>query len=139
LAAVQVGKLQRILVMDLDYERIDDIADDHISCCASEIKVKNSNPRILINPEIIEKSKETLIFKEGCLSFPGATADVTRPEMVTVKFLDENGKEKVEKMTDLLAICVQHEIDHLNGVTFVDYLSKLKREMILKKVQKSQK
>lgn len=134
LAAVQVGVLKRVLVIDVDYEMDD---HDHHGC--GGIHVKNTNPRCFVNPEIIEFSKQNSTYNEGCLSFPGARSEVVRPEMVKVKFLDEKGEEKLEEMHGLLATCIQHEIDHLNGITFVDHISKLKREMILNKMKKIRK
>ncbi len=135
LAAVQVGVLKRVIVIDVDY-KIDNHAHHHDHGNCGGIHVKNTNPRYFVNPEIIEFSKEETSYNEGCLSFPDARSDVIRPQKVTVKFLDESGKERVEKMDGLLATCIQHEIDHLNGVTFVDHISKLKRELILKKMKK---
>lgn len=134
LAAVQVGMLKRILVMDVDYnaEPTSDLNDTKFS-------ISNQNPRFLVNPEIIESSSSLSTFKEGCLSFPGARSNITRPKEVTVKYLDFNGDEKIENMTGLLATCVQHEIDHLNGITFVDHISKIKRDMIIKKMAKLNK
>jgi peptide deformylase len=138
LAAVQIGILKRVLVMDLTYEIEEhDHHHDHGHCGGNH--TKNTNPRYFINPEIIEFSKETGEYKEGCLSFPDARSEVIRPQKVTVKFLDYNGVEQIEEMTGLLATCIQHEIDHLNGITFVDHISKLKREMILNKMKKLKK
>lgn len=138
LAAVQVGVLKRVLVMDLDYEFTDHHHHHgHHDC--DGIHVKNTNPRFFVNPQIIEKSEENSAYNEGCLSFPGARSEVIRPEVVTVKYLDEQGKEHVEEMDGLLATCIQHEIDHLNGITFVDHISKVKREMILNKMRKLKK
>ncbi len=134
LAAVQVGVLKRVLVIDINYEIDDHHHHDHGAC--GGIHVKNTSPRFFVNPEIIEFSKEIASYNEGCLSFPDARSDVIRPEIVKVKYLDENGKECVEEMDGILATCIQHEIDHLNGITFVDHISKLKREMIMKKIQK---
>ncbi len=98
--------------------------------------VKNTNPLFLVNPQIVEASQELSSYNEGCLSFPEARAEVVRPETVTVKFLDYYGKEQTITADGILATCVQHEIDHLNGITFVDHISKLKREIILKKMKK---
>lgn len=136
LAAVQVGQLKRILVIDIDYE-VDDHNHDHGDC--GGIHVKNTNPRYFVNPEIIEFSKEVSTYNEGCLSFPGARSEVERPKKVKVKYLDFNGNEKVEEMNGILATCIQHEMDHLNGITFVDHISKLKRDMILSKMSKLKK
>lgn len=116
LAATQVDIHQRIVVIDV-----------------SENK---EHPYVLINPEIIRKSDDTLINEEGCLSVPGCYAKVNRSVDVTVKALDENGKEFTLDGEELLAICIQHELDHLNGVLFVDYLSPLKRQRIKKKLEK---
>lgn len=135
LAAVQVGVLKRILVIDIDYRSEDHHHHHHHGDCGG-IHVTNTNPRYYINPEIIETSKEASTYNEGCLSFPGARSEVVRPEMVRVKFLDEQGKENIEEMHGLLATCIQHEIDHLNGITFVDHISKLKRDVILNKMKK---
>lgn len=116
LAATQVDIHQRIVVIDV-----------------SENK---EHPYVLINPEIIRKSDDTLINEEGCLSVPGCYAKVDRSIDVTVKALDEHGKEFTLDGDELLAICIQHELDHLNGVLFVDYLSPLKRQRIKKKLEK---
>lgn len=134
LAAVQVGVLKRVLVMDVNYE-IEDHDHHHHHDCGG-IHVKNTKPRYFVNPEIIEFSKEMSPYNEGCLSFPEMRSEVSRPAEVKVKFLDYNGAEQVEKMTGLMATCIQHEVDHLNGITFVDHISKLKRDMILKKMTK---
>ena len=134
LAAVQVGRLQRILVIDVDYEIEDHHHHDHDDC--GGVHVRNTNPRYFVNPEIIEFSKQSSSYNEGCLSFPGARSEVTRPASVKVKYLDFEGKEKTEEMFGLLATCIQHEIDHLNGITFVDHISKLKRDVILNKMKK---
>jgi peptide deformylase len=138
LAAVQVGVLKRVLVMDLEYEYLDHHHHNgHHDCDGNH--VKNTNPRFFVNPEIIEFSKEESSYNEGCLSFPGARSEVIRPESVTVKYLDFNGNQKVEKMEGLMATCIQHEIDHLNGITFVDHISRLKRDVILNKMKKLKK
>jgi peptide deformylase len=137
LAAVQVGVLKRILVIDVDYETDDHQHHDHHDC--GGIHVKNTNPRFFVNPEIIESSKEVKSYNEGCLSFPNMRSDVVRPEIVKVKYLDFEGKEHVEEMSELLGICIQHEIDHLNGIVFVDHISKLKRDVILNKMKKLSK
>ena len=139
LAAVQVGRLVRVLVIDVDYEIIDD-EDSCGSVCGSScsVEVNKANPRYFVNPEIVEFSDEHITYNEGCLSFPGAHSKVDRSESVCVKYLDFDGKEKTQVMDGLLAICIQHEMDHLNGITFVDHISKLKRDLILKKMRKLQ-
>ena len=125
LAANQVSLLNRVLVMDLS-RRDDETPED-------------PNPICMANPEIIYESEEMSVMEEGCLSIPKQYADVERPAIVRVKYLDYNGKDAELEATGLLSHCVQHEIDHLNGVLFIDYLSSLKRNMILKKVQKLKK
>ena len=119
LAATQVNIHQRIVVMD--------------------VSENNDQPIVLINPEIIATSNETAINEEGCLSVPGVYAKVDRHETCTVKALDRNGKEFTLDAEELLSICIQHEIDHLNGVLFVDYLSPLKRQRIKTKLEKEEK
>ena len=121
LAAVQVGILKRLVVIDISK--------------AEEKK----NPIFLINPQIIHKSKKTSVYEEGCLSLPGQFAEIERPAECTLKYIDYNGKEKELKADGLLATCVQHEVDHLNGILFIDYLSKLKKDMIIKKLVKQKK
>lgn len=123
LAANQVNMLNRVLVMDLDY-RDDD---------------NQKNPICMANPEIIWKSEEMSVMEEGCLSIPNQYGKVERPAVVRVKYLDYDGKEAELEASELLSHCVQHEIDHLNGVLFIDYLSKLKRDMIIRKVEKMNK
>lgn len=140
LAAVQVGELKRVLTMDTSYE----IDESHLdcsdrSCCPGEVKIKGENPIFMVNPEIVEKSQELYTYKEGCLSFPESFSDVKRPKKVKVAFLDYNGNKQDLEFEGILAVCVQHEIDHLDGVTFVDHISRMKREIILKKVAKKKK
>lgn len=123
LAANQVNILNRVLVMDLSRRN----------------EEENPSPIFMANPEIIYESEEISVLEEGCLSIPKQTAEVERPAIVRVKYLDYNGKEAELEASGLLSHCVQHEIDHLNGVLFVDYLSALKRGMILRKVEKMKK
>ncbi len=134
LAAVQIGVLKKIIVIDVDYK----LEINHEEK-GSKYKILNQNPRFLVNAEIINQSTQNSNYKEGCLSFPGASSDVSRPKEVEVRYLDLNGKQHTEKMSGLLATCVQHEVDHTNGITFVDHISKLKRDMILKKMAKRKK
>ena len=121
LAAVQVGILKRLIVLDISKGK------------------EKKNPLFLINPEIISLSKNTSVYEEGCLSLPGHFAEIERPAECQIKFIDYNGKEKKLKANGLLATCIQHEVDHLNGVLFIDYLSKLKKDMIVKKLTKQKK
>jgi len=119
LAAPQVGVLDRLIVLDC-------------------VKVDNEKPRplIMFNPEIIASSDEMNVYEEGCLSIPEQFADVTRPAEVQVRWIDRDGKEHTEGMDGLWATCVQHEIDHLDGKLFIDYLKPLKRQMITRKMVK---
>lgn len=123
LAAPQVGILDRMLVVD--------VSDPESG--------EGKKPYCLINPEIIWKSEETSVYREGCLSIPDQYAEVRRPAEVRVKFQNPTGSYEELHAKGLLATCVQHEMDHLNGVLFIDYLSRLKRDMILKKLQKLQR
>ncbi len=123
LAANQVGILNRMFVMDTNYRK----------------EKSSRNPIVMINPEIVWKSEEISIMEEGCLSIPQQYAEVERPKSVRVKYIDLNG-ETVEFIgEDLASHCIQHELDHLNGILFIDYLSRLKRNMILRKVEKMKK
>jgi len=136
LASVQVGVLKRILVMDVDYEIDKSSHHHHHHGSCNDLHVKKCNPQFFVNPEIIESSSDTTPYNEGCLSFPGARAEVIRPESITVRYLDYNGVEQIKSFDGISATCIQHEIDHLNGITFVDRISSLKREMIMKKIKK---
>lgn len=121
LAAPQIGILQRLIVMD----------------CAK--KDEEPQPMALINPEVTWVSDELNTYSEGCLSIPEQYEDVTRPAEVRVRWLDLDGKPQEQKFDGLWATCVQHEIDHLNGKLFIDYLSRIKRSMITKKMVKLKK
>ena len=121
LAAIQVGILKRLVVIDISKGE------------------EEKKPVFLINPQIIHQSKKTSIYEEGCLSLPGQFAEIERPAECTLKYIDYNGKEKDLKADGLLATCVQHEVDHLDGILFIDYLSKLKKDMIIKKLVKQKK
>jgi peptide deformylase len=123
LAANQVGMLNRVLVMDI----------------AQRDEPETRKPIFMINPEIIWESEEPSLWEEGCLSIPGQYAEVERPLEVRVRYLGYDGKQKEDTFHGLGSHCVQHEIDHLNGVLFIDHLSALKRNMILKKAKKQMK
>jgi len=97
------------------------------------------NPLFFVNPEIIEKSKNNLTYEEGCLSVPGQFAEIDRSDKCHVKYQDYHGQPKAIKAEGMLATCIQHEIDHLEGILFIDYLSKLKKSMIIKKLSKQKK
>ena len=99
-------------------------------------KEKKKDPMYFINPKIIKKSEKLSKYEEGCLSIPNLFAEVKRPSACEVQYLDYKGEKKILKATGLLATCIQHEIDHLKGILFIDYLSKLKRDIILKKLSK---
>ena len=121
LAAIQLGILKRIVVIDISKEN------------------EKKNPLFLINPVITKKSKNTSIYEEGCLSIPGQFAEIERPAECTLKYINYQGKNKELKADGLLATCIQHEVDHLDGILFIDYLSKLKKDMIIKKLVKQKK
>ncbi len=123
LAAPQVGVSLRVIVVDVDQ-------DDR----GAEGKLYK-----MVNPEIIWSSDEIKSYQEGCLSLPDQYEDVERPAEVTLKYLDETGKKEEMKVSGLLGICIQHEIDHLNGTLFVDHLGSVKRRMILEKLKKEKK
>ncbi|MEJ6781865.1 peptide deformylase [Aminobacter sp. Piv2-1] len=118
LAAIQVGEPLRMLVIDLAKEG------------------EEPAPRVVINPEVLARSDDRSVYEEGCLSIPDYYAEVERPAKVRVKYLDEHGKEQEVEADGLLATCLQHEIDHLDGVLFIDYISKLKRDMVVRKFKK---
>ena len=126
LAAVQVGVPQLLLVMDLQ-EPAD--PDDPESPPVRQ-------PRVFINPEILSHSDDEVPYTEGCLSVPDQYAEVMRPDHIRARWLDEHGTRHEEDLDGLLAICLQHEMDHLEGILFIDHLSKLKRDMVLKKLAK---
>ena len=117
LAAIQIGIPKRIIVMDIS-------------------KDGNKNPMFFVNPLIKNKDKEKTTYEEGCLSVPNYFAKVDRPKYCEVEYLDYNGESKILKADGLLATCIQHEMDHLEGILFIDYLSKLKKTMIVKKLSK---
>ena len=121
LAAIQLGVAKRVITMDLSKKE-----QDH-------------EPQVFINPEIVWSSEERATYEEGCLSIPEYYEEVERPAKVRVRFTDLDGKLHEEDAEGLFATCIQHEIDHLNGVLFVDYLSKLKRDRVLKKFTKAAK
>ncbi len=121
LAAIQIGILKRLVVIDISKEK------------------EKKDPLFLINPEIMSRSETKSVYEEGCLSLPGQFAEVERPSECILKYLDLDGKEKNLKAKGLLSTCIQHEVDHLDGVLFIDYLSKLKKDMIVKKLIKHKK
>ena len=121
LAAVQIGVAKRVIVIDLDQ------------------KEGKKNPRAFINPKILWASEETAVFEEGCLSVPEIWDDVERPARIKAEYLDRDGNKQLLEADGLLATCLQHEMDHLNGILFIDHLSRLKRSMALRKLTKAKK
>ena len=121
LAAIQIGVPRRVIVIDLSKDN------------------EKRDPMYFVNPEIITKSEDDVSYEEGCLSVPNQFAEVSRPDTCKVKYLDYEGDEKILEAKGLLATCIQHEMDHLEGILFIDYLSKLKKSMIIKKLFKQKK
>ena len=119
LAAIQIGVPKRIIVMDISKED------------------KKKDPRYFVNPVIIKKDSLEATYEEGCLSVPNQFAEINRPSKCEVEYLDYNGEKKILNAEGILATCIQHEMDHLEGILFIDYLSKLKKSMIIKKLSKS--
>lgn len=124
LAGVQVGILKKLIVIDVAWRDEDD---------------GTRKPLKLINAEVIWNSEEESAYNEGCLSFPDQYSDVIRPMEIKILYLDENGNKQELQTSGLLATCIQHEIDHTNGITFVDHISRLKRDMIIKKLEKAKR
>tara|TARA_B100000795_G_scaffold30158_1_gene19876 strand:- start:544 stop:1062 length:519 start_codon:yes stop_codon:yes gene_type:complete len=118
LAAIQIGVSKRIIVMDISRDE------------------NKKEPRYFVNPVIKNKNLDKSIYEEGCLSVPNQFAEIERPNKCEVEYLDYEGKKQLLKAEGLLATCIQHEMDHLNGILFIDYLSKLKKSMIIKKLSK---
>ena len=121
LAAIQIGIPKRVIVIDLSRDE------------------EKKNPMYFVNPEIVWKSEDQSIYEEGCLSVPNQFAEIYRPKKCHIKYLDYDGNPKEIKVEGLMATCMQHEIDHLEGILFIDYLSKLKKSMIIKKLSKQKK
>jgi peptide deformylase len=126
LAAIQVGVPKRVLVIDL--QEVDDEDGKPIR-----------TPKVFINPEIVDPDEEWSIYNEGCLSVPDQYAEVERPASCRARWLDLDGKQHDERIDGMLATCLQHEMDHLEGILFIDHLSRLKRDMILRKLAKLRK
>ena len=128
LAAIQVGVPKRVLVIDLQEPESDEEG-------APSVK----KPMVFINPEILEGSADLSVYNEGCLSVPDQYAEVERPATIRASWMDRDGRIHEEQLEGLLATCLQHEMDHLQGVLFIDHLSRLKRDMLLKKLTKARK
>jgi len=129
LAAVQVGEPIRLLVIDLQEPENEDDPESKVI----------RQPRVFVNPEVVWHSDSEVPYTEGCLSVPEQYAEVMRPDKIRAKWQDADGKAYEEEIEGLLAVCLQHEMDHLNGVLFIDHLSRLKRDMVLKKLAKWRK
>jgi len=143
LAAIQIGVASRIIVMDISPSQKDadkESDDETGSKDRYDLSgLEDEGPRFFVNPEIVWTSDEMNNYQEGCLSVPGFYDDVERPAQCRVKFLDYDGKAQEIECDGLLATCIQHEMDHLNGIVFLDHLSRLKRQMIVKKLQKAER
>ena len=129
LAAIQIGVPKRVIVLDIEWRNKSESTND-------EKQVVKRNPMCFVNPEIITKSTNNSTYEEGCLSVPGQFAEIERPDKCRIKYLDYYGQSKELVAKDMLATCIQHEMDHLEGILFIDYLSKLKKSMIVKKLTK---
>ena len=121
LAAIQIGVPRRLLVIDVSKDSED------------------KQPQVFVNPQILTSSDERSVYEEGCLSIPDYYAEVERPAAIKVEYVDLDGRQQTVEADGLLATCLQHEIDHLNGLLFIDYISKLKREMVIRKFTKAAK
>jgi peptide deformylase len=126
LAAIQIGVPQRVLVIDLQEEQ-------------DEEGKPVRKPLVFINPELFDPSEEHSVYNEGCLSVPDQYAEVERPAVIHARWLDEHGEKHEARLEGLLATCLQHEMDHLEGILFIDHLSRLKRDMVLKKLEKARR
>lgn len=137
LAAIQIGVPKRVLVIDLQPEDPD---ADPVECEHDGTKhthpALKKEPRTFINPVILDPAEQLSTYQEGCLSVPEIYADVDRPETCTVQYQDLDGKAHEEKLEGMMATCIQHEMDHLEGILFIDHLSRLKKQMALKKLKK---
>jgi len=129
LAAIQVGVPKRVIVLDIGWR-------DKLENTNEEEQKERKKPMYFVNPEIISKSTNNSTYEEGCLSVPGQFAEINRPDKCHVKYLDYHGQPKELMAEGMLATCIQHEMDHLEGILFIDYLSKLKKSMIVKKLTK---
>lgn len=131
LAAVQVAVPRRLLVIDLqDPDPVEE---------GQEEGPPVRRPHVFINPEILSRSEGRKVYTEGCLSIPDQYAEVERPDVVRARWLDEHGKTQEGEFDGLMSVCLQHEVDHLNGTLFIDHLSRLKRDMIVRKLAKARK
>ena len=138
LAAVQIGDLRRVIVMDLgDREGVDEPAENGTAEERAAFEQARRNPRYFVNPEILWASDELFQYEEGCLSVPEVFDAVERPARVRIRYMNYAGETVEEEVDGLYAVCIQHEMDHLNGVLFIDHLSRLKRDRAVAKVKKA--
>jgi peptide deformylase len=134
LAAIQIAVPRRVLVIDLQEPALSEVEGS-----GEEEGEPVRKPHVFINPEILHRSDARKTYNEGCLSIPDQYAEIERPDVVRARWIDELGRSQEAEFDGLMSVCLQHEIDHLNGVLFIDYLSRLKRDMVVKKVVKARK
>ena len=139
LAAIQIGVPERVIVMDIAPSSSDEDGEEGREDRYDLSGLEDEGPRFFVNPEIVWTSDEMNNYQEGCLSVPGFYDDVERPAECRVRFLGYDGQEQEIHCEGLLATCIQHEMDHLNGIVFLDHLSRLKRQMVLKKIRKAER
>ena len=139
LAAVQIGVPKRVIVIDLGKPKADGDQADEDEAPKGKKKKEERDPQYFVNPEIVWASDDYVVCEEGCLSVPDLYEEVERPAQVRVRYLDYHGKPQEIEAEGMLAVCLQHEMDHLEGTLFIDHLSRLKREMMLKKLAKARK
>ena len=137
LAAAQIGELKRVVVMDLGDKPVEGASEDPEAEENEDLQLARRNPRYFVNPEILWASDEMFAYEEGCLSVPDYYDAVERPARVRVRYMDYAGQPVEEEIEGLYAVCFQHELDHLNGVLFIDHLSRLRRERAVAKVKKN--
>ena len=128
LAAIQVAVPRRLLVIDLQEPDSEEEGAEPVR-----------RPHVLINPEIVHRSDARKVYNEGCLSIPDQYAEIERPDVIRATWIDEKGQQQEGEFGGLMSVCLQHEVDHLNGILFIDHLSRLKRDMVVKKVVKARK
>lgn len=137
LAAAQIGELKRVVVMDLGDKPVEGASEDPEAEESEDLQLARRNPRYFVNPEVVWASDEMFSYEEGCLSVPEYFDAVERPARVRVRYLNYQGEQIEEEIEGLYAVCFQHELDHLNGVLFIDHLSRLRRERAVAKVKKN--
>ena len=136
LAAAQIGELKRVVVMDLGDKPVEGASEDPEAEESEDLQLARRNPRFFVNPEVVWASDEMYAYEEGCLSVPDYYDAVERPARIRVRYMDYAGQQIEEEIEGLYAVCFQHELDHLNGVLFIDHLSRLRRDRAVAKVKK---